>query len=114
MGREGCPSGEEVLLPLQQLGALHLQLPAGESLQGEYAVKLQGGDGIEEGSLDPSDEKDNVQEPQGGGFQGITQPKQTPFLNLDHFQHWYGVKKTTGNMTWLLTSKGNTCIWWRE
>ena len=81
-----------MLLPLQQPQALHPQLPLSESLQREYAVKLQGGDGIEEGSPDPSDENDNAQEPPGGGSQGITQSKQTPFLNLDLFQHWHGVK----------------------
>ena len=58
----------------------------------EYTVKLQGGDSIEEGSPDPSDENDNVQEPQGGGSQGITWPKQTPFLNQDPFQHWHRVE----------------------
>ena len=51
-------------------------------------LKLQGGDSIEEGSLNTSDENDNTQEPPGGGSQGIMQPKQTPFLNLDPFQHW--------------------------
>ena len=48
------------------------QLPTGEGLQREYAVKLQGGDGIEEGSPDPSDENNKAQEPPGGGFQGVT------------------------------------------
>ena len=43
-------------------------LPAGESLDREYAVNLQGGDGIKEGSPDPPDEDNNAQEPQGGGF----------------------------------------------
>ena len=49
-------------------------MPAGESLQGEYPVKPQGGDGIKEGSLDPSEENDDAQEPPGP------------------FQHWYGVE----------------------
>ena len=35
-----------------------------ESLQREYAVKLQGGDSIKEGSPGPSDENDNTKEPQ--------------------------------------------------
>ena len=34
--------------------------------------KERGGDGIEEGSPDPSDEDDNAQEPSGGGSQGVT------------------------------------------
>ena len=84
-GREGCPSQGEALLSLQQPQALYLGLPASESLQREYAVKLQGGDSIEEGSLDPSDEDDNTQEPPGGGSQGITQPMETPFLNPNPF-----------------------------
>ena len=69
---QGCPSGGEMLLPLQQPQALHLQLPAGEILQSEYAVKPQGGDGTKEGSLDISHENDTAQEPPGGGSQGIT------------------------------------------
>ena len=70
---------------LQRLIVYHWLCPS-------TAVKLQGGDGIKEGSLDPSDEDDNIQEPPGEGFQGITQPMQTPFLNPDPFQHWHGVK----------------------
>ena len=46
----------------------------------------------EEGSLDPSDENDNTKEPPRGGSQGVILPKQTHFLNLDPFQHWYRVK----------------------
>ena len=33
-----------------------------------------------------------LQKPPRGGSQSITQPKQTPFLNLDPFLHWYRVK----------------------
>ena len=59
----------------------------------ENTVKLQGGDGIEEGIPDPSGENNNAQEPPGGGSQGISQPKQTPFLNPDPFQHWASGQK---------------------
>ena len=86
VGHEGCPSGE-VLLSLQQPQALYLGLPTSESLVREYTAKLQGGDGIKEESPDPSGESDNAEECSGGGSQGITQPKQTPFLNLDPFQY---------------------------
>ena len=72
-----------MLLSLQQPQALYLQLPAIESLQREYAVKLQGEDSIKEGNLDPSDEDDDAQEPPGEGSQGVTWTKQTPFLNPD-------------------------------
>ena len=72
--------------------ALYLQLSTSESLQREYAVKLQGGNGIKEGSPDPSDEDDSAQETSGGDSQGVTWPKQTPFLNPDPFQHWHGAK----------------------
>ena len=58
----------------------------------ENTVKPQGGDGVKEGSPDPLHENNNTQELPGGGFQGVTQPKQAPFLNLDPFQCWYGVK----------------------
>ena len=50
MGHEGCPSGGEVLLPLQQPQALYPQLPTTESLQREYTVKLQGGESVQEGT----------------------------------------------------------------
>ena len=63
-----------------------------ESLERQYAVKLQGGDSIKEGSPGPSDENDNAQEPPGGGSQGIRQLMQTPFLNLHPFKHWYRVE----------------------
>ena len=43
----------------------HPQLTTHEDLEEKYAVKLQGGDGIEEGSLDPSDKNHNTQEPPG-------------------------------------------------
>ena len=55
-------------------------------------LNCRGGEGIEEGSSDPSDENNNAQQPPGGGLQGVKQPKQAPFLNLGPFQHWYGVK----------------------
>ena len=53
---------------------------------------MQGGDGIEEGSLDPSDKSHNTKEPPGRGSQGIEPPQQTPFLNPDPFQCWHGVE----------------------
>ena len=72
--------------------ALYPRLPIGGSLKEKYAVKLQGGGGIAEGSLGPSDKDNYTQESQGGGSQGITQVTQTPFLNPDPFQHWNMVK----------------------
>ena len=67
-------------------------LSISESLERKYAVKLQWGDGIEEGSPGPSDKNDDAQEPPKGGFQGIRQPTQTPFLSPDPFQCWSGSK----------------------
>ena len=63
-GCEGCPSGEEALLSLQQPQALYPWLTASESLERKYAVKLQRGTASQEGSPDPSDEDNNAQEPQ--------------------------------------------------
>ena len=77
-GHDGSPSGGEVLLSLQQPQVLYLQLPTSESLEREYTVKLQGGDGIEEGSPDPSDEDTNTQEPPGGGSQCVHNPCRLP------------------------------------
>ena len=71
-GHEGCPSGGETLLSLQQPWALYPWLSTNESLEREYAVKLEGGDSVKEGSMDPSSEVYNALEPSGGGYQGIT------------------------------------------
>ena len=58
----------------------------------KYTFELQRGDGTREGSLGPSDESDYAQNPPGGGPQGIGWCTQTPFLNPEPFQHWYGVE----------------------
>ena len=63
-----------------------------KTFERKYAVKLQGGDGIKEGILNPSDQSHNTKEPPGGGSQGVKPPQQTSFLNPDPFQHWHGVK----------------------
>ena len=46
-------------------------MPISKSIESEYTVKLQGGDDTKEGSPGPSDESDHVQNPSGGGPQGI-------------------------------------------
>ena len=56
------------------------------------AVKWQGGDGIKEGSLDPSNNSYHTKEPPERGFQSIKPPQQTPFLNPNPFQCWHGVQ----------------------
>ena len=48
----------------------------------------EGGDGNDEGSMDPSDNNKCHEEPLEGGSQGIKTTLQTPFLNLDPFQQW--------------------------
>ena len=47
---------------------------------------------MEEGSSDPSDENDHTKGAHRSGTPGIGQHRQTPFLNPDPFQHWYGVE----------------------
>ena len=47
--------------------------------------KWQGGDSIEEGNPDPSNDSYHTKEPPGRGSQGIKPPQQTPFLNPDPF-----------------------------
>ena len=44
------------------------------------------GDGVKEGSLDPSGNGQYPKEPPDGGSQGVKPPPQTPFLNPDPFQ----------------------------
>ena len=46
----------------------------------------EGGDGDNEGSLDPSKSSKHHKEPPKGGLGGIESSSQTPFLNLDPFQ----------------------------
>ena len=58
----------------------------------EKTVKQEGGDDINEGSLDPSGNDQCHKEPPDGGSWGIKTFLQTPFLNLDPFQQWYGVE----------------------
>ena len=55
-------------------------------------VKWEGGDDIDEGSLDPSDNNKCHEEPPEGGSQGAKTTLQTPFLNPDPFQQWYRIK----------------------
>ena len=64
----------------------------GKDFKGKEKVKWQGGNGIEEGSLDPSDNSQHIRDPQDRGSQGIKSPEQTPFLNPDPFQDWHRVK----------------------
>ena len=67
-------------------------MPACKDFQGKETVKWEGGDGINEGSPDPSSKKQCHEESPGGGSQGVKPTLQTPFLNPYPFQQWYGVK----------------------
>ena len=49
-------------------------------------------DGIDEGSPDPSGNDQHCEESSDRGSQGVKTTLQTPFLNLDPFQQWYGDK----------------------
>ena len=50
------------------------------------------GDGINEGSLDPSNNNQCCEKFPDRGSWGVKPTSQTPFLNPDPFQWWYGVK----------------------
>ena len=50
------------------------------------------GDGNGEGSLNPSKISQHCEKPPTGGSRGIESSSQTPFLNLDPFQQWYGME----------------------
>ena len=67
-------------------------MSACKDFQGKETVKWEGGDSINEGSLDPSDNHQCHEEPPVGGPKGDKSILQAPFLNLDPFQQWYGVK----------------------
>ena len=47
---------------------------------------------LRKGAWTPQMKMTMPKNPQGGGSQGITQPKQTPFLNPDPFQYWHGAE----------------------
>ena len=76
-----------------------------KDFEGKYTVKWQGGDGIKEGSLDPSDNSQHTKEPPDRGSQGIKPPQQTPFLNPDPFQHLHGAQNIAR-----VRINGETCI----
>ena len=91
-GSEGCSTGGEKLLPLQQPGALYLQLPIGEGIQNGLTFKPKGGNGAEEGSLDPSWKGNHSEGAPRQDVQGIGHHTKTPFLNPNPFHQWYGIK----------------------
>ena len=55
-------------------------------------LKQEGGDGNDEGSLDPSNNNKCCKVHPEGGSRGIKTTLQTPFLNPDPFQWWYGIE----------------------
>ena len=63
-----------------------------KNCQRQETVKWEGGDGNNEGSLDPSNNNKCCKEPPEGGSRGIKTTSQTPFLNPDPFQQWYGLR----------------------
>ena len=67
-------------------------MPTYEDLYREETIKQEGGDGIDEGSLDPSDNNKHHEEPLDRDSQGIKTTLQTPFLNLDPFQQRYRIE----------------------
>ena len=60
--------------------------------QGQEAVKWEGGDSDGEGSPDPSETSQHCKESPTGGSGGVESSSQTPFLNPDLFQQWYGME----------------------
>ena len=55
-------------------------------------VKWEEGDGVDKGSPDPSGNDKCHRAPHRGSW-GVKTSLQTPFLNLDPSQQWYGVEK---------------------
>ena len=58
----------------------------------QKTVKWEGGDGNNKGSPDPSFNSKCCKEPPEGGSRGVKMTSQTPYLNLDPFQQWYGIE----------------------
>ena len=81
-----------MLLSLQWPRPFHQGLFIGEISQKGTEFKLQRGDNAKKGSLDPSSKGDSAKGAPGWDAQGIGHHTQTPFLNPNPFQKWYGVK----------------------
>ena len=67
-------------------------MSAGERIQVSYPFKLKGGDGIGEGSPDPSSQGNQAKSTPERDAQSVGSHTQTPFLNPNPFLQWYGVK----------------------
>ena len=63
-----------------------------KTVRDKKTVKWEGGDGNDEGSLGPSYNSKCCKEPPKWGSRGIKTTSQTPFLNPDPFQQWYGIE----------------------
>ena len=63
-----------------------------KSARDKKTVKWEGGDSNDEGSLDTSNHNKHHKEPPEGGSGSMKTTSQTPFLNLDPFQQWYGIE----------------------
>ena len=89
---EGCSAGGETWLSLQEPRALCLRLPIGEGIQDGLTFKPKGGDSAKEGILDPSGKGDHTEGTPRQDAQGIKGHMQTPFLNPNPFNWWYGIE----------------------
>ena len=89
---EGCTARRETLLPLQQPRSFHQGLSIGEIGQKGTKFKLQRGDSVKEGSPDPSRKGNSTKGAPGWDTQDVRHHAQTPFLNPNPFQQWYGVE----------------------
>ena len=81
-----------MLLSLQQARALYPRLPVGEGIQKRLKSKLKGGDSAKEGSLGPLGKGDHTEGAPRWDAQGIKCCMQTPFLDPDPFNQWYGIE----------------------
>ena len=66
--------------------------PLVKTSRDKKTVKWTGGDGNDKESPDPSNKDKHHEEPPDRGFWGIKTTLQTPFLNPNPFQWWYGIK----------------------
>ena len=89
---ERCSTGREALLSLWQPRPLCLWLPTAGRNEGCFAFKLERGEGTKEGSLSPSRKGNHAKDAPGQDTQGIKHWMQTPFLNPNPFNQWYGIE----------------------
>ena len=80
-------------------------MPFGEGIQNSHPFKLKAGESTGKGSLDPSSQGSQAEGIPRRDTKGIGCHTQTPFLNPNFFNQWYGIKNVAR-----VRINGESCI----